>query len=406
MQFIRHFLFAVFSLFILYGCNSPQANTTHLTFSGAASQENSAAAKSDTQSLERSFPKLNVPVFAEKIDAYFQKKHKEDRFNGAVLVSRYGQVLYKNAFGYSNFRNHDSLAINSSFQLASVSKQFTAVAVLMLMEKKKLSLEDSIQRFFPDFPYHGITVRNLLNHRSGLCNYAYFCDRFYRKHEGPYSNMDVIRLMTEHQPKSYLPVNTRFDYSNTGYVILAAIVEKASGMSFPDYVRKNIFLPLGMKHSYVGRADSSTEVMGYNHPGRVVVKDYLDEIYGDKGIYASVEDLYIWDRALYTEKLLKQKTLAEAFTGASPEQKGPFDYGFGWRIYTASDSSKIVFHAGWWKGFKTFFMRRLKDETCVIILSNVANRSYKDIDELMDIVYERQRGPESKFYQKILHSPE
>lgn len=381
----------------LYACNSPQAHISNKEL----------VVESPAELKEKvHYPPINVEATARLVDHYFSKIRKEKHFNGAVLISRQGKLIYKNAFGYADFRTRKPLTVQSSFQLASVSKQFTAVAIMMLKERKQLSYEDSIQKFFPKFPYHGITVRMLLNHRSGLCNYAYFCDPFFRRTPTSLDGKMVIDLMTQHHPRSYLPPNRRFDYSNTGYMILASIVEKVSKQSFKDFVAKNIFKPLQMTHSYVGMQDNGIEVYGYNSPGRKVVKDYLDEIYGDKGIYASVEDLYKWDEALYTDKLVKQETLKEAFTDGNPEQALPFNYGFGWRIYTASNGDKTVFHAGWWKGFKTFFMRRLKDKTTVIILSNVANRSYKDIDELMDIVYDRQRTPESKFYQKILHSPE
>ncbi len=352
-------------------------------------------------------PNLNTDSIATAIDGYFTKIHKEKRFNGTVLIARHGKILYKKALGYANFRTRDSLKINSSFQLASVSKQFTAVAIMLLVEKGLINYEDTVQRFFPNFPYSGITVRMLLNHRSGLCNYAYFCDRFYRKGgPQPLTNTEVLNLMSNHKPKTYLPPNRRFDYSNTGYIILAAIVEKVSKQSFPDFIRKNIFIPLKMNNSFIALPDTIIKVAGHSSPGRRVVKDYLDEIYGDKGVYSSVEDMYRWTEALLNHKLLKPETLEQAFSAGNSEQKAPFNYGFGWRIFTAKNGSKTIFHAGWWKGFKTFYLCRLQDKTTVIILSNVANRSYKDIDELMDIVYARQRTTNSKFYQKILHTPE
>ena len=394
---MRNSLILAILAFGFYACNSPQAHI----YNKELVVESPAELKEKVH-----YPAINVDATARLIDNYFSKINRENHFNGAVLISRYGKLIYKKAYGYADFRTRKPLTVQSSFQLASVSKQFTAVAIMMLKEKGLLRYDDSIQRFFPKFPYHGITIRLLLNHRSGLCNYAYFCDPFFRKIPVNLDGKMVIDLMTKHHPRTYLPPNKHFDYSNTGYMILASIVEKVSKQSFSNYVNQHIFKPLQMTHSYVGMQDNGIEVYGYNSPGRRVVKDYLDEIYGDKGIYASVEDLYKWDEALYTDKLVKQESLKEAFTDGSPEQAAPFNYGFGWRIYTASNGDKTVFHAGWWKGFKTFFMRRLKDKTTVIILSNVANRSYKDIDELMDVVYDRQRTADSKFYQKILHTPE
>ncbi|MCU0338803.1 MAG: beta-lactamase family protein, partial [Spirosomaceae bacterium] len=160
-------------------------------------------------------------------------------------------MLYRNSFGYAQIEKKDTLLAASKFQLASLSKTFTAVAILKLYEWGKLSLEDTIQKFIPQFPYHGIQVKSLLSHRSGLPNYAYVLTDSVRK-QNPYpTNADIVRWYCAVRPKLYNTPNRYFSYSNTNYALLATIVEKVSGLSFEDFLRKNIFQPLGMKDTWL-----------------------------------------------------------------------------------------------------------------------------------------------------------
>jgi CubicO group peptidase (beta-lactamase class C family) len=352
----------------------------------------------DTLAINDTIALLFNPEEAAKktyqLDTFFQNM-KRSGFNGTVLVAEYGQVIYQKAFGYADFQTKDSLTTQTAFQLASVSKQFTAMAVMMLKERGKLSYEDSVQRFFPNFPYHGITVRQLLTHRSGLPNYTYFCDK-HTDRKTPISNQQVVELLTKHKPEAYYPPNTHFDYSNTGYCLLGAIVEKASGMAFEDFLQVNIFKPLGMTRTVVYNKAKEpvipNKATGYTAGRRRYEDTYLNGVVGDKGVYSTVEDLFKWDMALYSQKLVKAATLEEAFTPAHKEPKEN-NYGFGWRIRTPKDSEPIIFHGGWWQGFNAYILHGRKDHSTIILLSNITNGSLNRIKDLQEILHPSSKEP-------------
>ena len=329
-------------------------------------------------------------VIATKFDSLFRSISKKKGFNGNVLVGLYGNVIYKNAFGYSNLRTKELLNVKSVFQIASVSKQFTAVAIMMLHEQGKLEYSDTIQKFIPEFPYKNITIKQLLAHRSGLPNYMYFSPKYWKKKKEYMSNEDVLSQMITHRPRPEFTPDRRYKYSNTGYAMLALLVERISGQPFHQFMELNVFQPIGMTSTFVyDPANSKTteyETNGYNKNRRKSYVDFLDGVTGDKGIYSTVEDMFLWDQALYTEKIVKQSTLDEAFTPVSYDYKRDNNYGFGFRLDTLADGSRIVYHGGWWRGYNSLFVRRLNDHTTIIILCNKVNWSFGDIQDLMSIV--------------------
>ncbi|NDK55679.1 serine hydrolase domain-containing protein [Pontibacter fetidus] len=346
----------------------------------------------ETIEVPASFTAASAKKLNHQLDSIFHYLHKKKGFNGTVLVTKYDQVMYKGAFGYADFRPKDTLSTETSFQLASVSKQFTAMAVMMLKEQGRLNYDDSVQQYLPTFPYKGITIRQLLNHRSGLANYTYFSDELWPDRNKPISNTDVVDMMAKHQPKVYYQPNTHFDYSNTGYALLASIVTKASGMPFAVFVQKYIFKPLKMDHTFTYSKDLATiagkVATGHTGGRRERYPDYLDTVLGDKGVYSTVDDLYKWEQALYTQKLVKKETLQEAFTGSRPEAKKKEDYGFGWRIKQLEDSGDtVVYHAGLWHGYTSYLLRNPKDHSALIILSNVPNGSLNYLEELRRFLY-------------------
>jgi CubicO group peptidase (beta-lactamase class C family) len=331
---------------------------------------------------------------AEKIDKFFRNRHKRGVFNGTVLFAENGSVVYKNAFGYSDFRKKDSLQINSPFQLASVSKPITSFAIMLLEQRGTISYEDTLRKFFPDFPYENITVKNLLTHRSGLPNYMYFADDYWVDRRNlAITNQDVIDLFIEYKPLQYYKPDRRYNYNNTNYCILASIIEKASGMTFEQFVMKEIFEPLDMKDSYIYRkrdVDNFThKVTGYKRARRIAEDSYLNGVVGDKGIYSTVEDLYKFDQALYNGKLVSTENIKKAFEPAHKDLWSSDNYGFGWRINTKSDSTKIVHHTGWWKGFRSYFIRDLDKKKTIIVLSNVGKYfiGTHELEALFDIEY-------------------
>jgi len=328
---------------------------------------------------------------AVKIDSFFTEKHKRNLFNGTVLFAEKGQLIYKNSFGYANFKDKSLLQDNTAFQLASVTKPLTACAILMLVESGKLKLEDDIRDFLPDFPYDGITVRLLLTHRSGLPDYMYFADKIWRSRGIRLTNQDMIDLMTLYKPYRYYRPDRRYNYSNTNYALLASLIEKVSGMSFADFLETHIFGPLGMRNTFVYEGEDRQLEMwnniatGFDHPRRQAENSYLNGIVGDKGIYSTVEDLFRWDRAIRQGKLLSVFSLEEAFTPAHTDLRDYDNYGFGWRI-NLNDGDKIVFHSGWWKGFKTYFIRKVNQQKTIIILTNTANHHFLSIRRLCELL--------------------
>ncbi|WP_229802053.1 serine hydrolase domain-containing protein [Pontibacter akesuensis] len=352
-----------------------------------------------------SFTPDSARQLGHQLDSIFSRLHKKRGFNGTVLVTKYDQVIYKGAFGYGDFQCKDTLTTESVFQLASVSKQFTAMAIMMLKEEGELSYDDSVQQYVPDFPYRGITIRHLLTHRSGLPNYTYFSDELWPDRKVSLTNDDVLHLMAAHQPKYYFTPDKRFDYSNTGYALLASIVEKASGVPFDTYLQEEIFEPLEMTRTYTFRPELAVQnegiVTGYTGGRRKRTPDYLDTVLGDKGLYSTVEDLYKWDQALYTQKLVKRETLAEAFIGYSPGIKNEEDYGFGWRLKQVESGDTVVYHGGLWHGYNTYLLRNPKDHSAIIVLSNVTNGSLNYLKELRKFLYPAQPVKKDEQKEKI-----
>lgn len=327
---------------------------------------------------------------AAHIDSFFTRYYKNGLFNGAVLFAEKGRIIYKNAFGYADFRNKDTLTTDTPFQLASVSKPLTALAILMLKEKNWLSLEDSVQKFFPTFPYKGITVRMLLTHKSGLPNYMYFADELWNDRKVPITNRDVLCLMETFVPDIYYIPDYHYNYSNTNYSILASIIEKVSGMPFGKFMNTYVFTPLEMHNTIVYNHFNSDVIgsaaIGYTRTNRRAEDTYLNGVTGDKGVYSTVEDLYKLDQALYKETFIKQATLEEAFTPHHAKLYDHDNYGLGWRINTQPDCSRIIFHSGWWKGFRTHFIRFIDRKQTIIVLSNTDQSKYINTNHLLDLM--------------------
>jgi len=309
-----------------------------------------------------------------KIDHFFSYRNKIGRFNGVILFAE-GNTVFQKAYGYANFRNKDSLTINTSFQLASVSKTVTSTAVLILKDRGQLELTDSVQKFLPQFPYKGITIEQLLSHRSGLGNYIYWTEKYWKDQDSLMSNDDVLRLMSEHRPAVYYSPNRRYYYNNTNYLLLASIVESVSGMSFEDFLKKNIFIPLEMDNSFLltrSNIQTHESATGYKNKRRPYSFFFLDGVHGDKGLYSTVGNLYKFDRALRKGVLLSDSTKADAYTNRSKYYRKP--YGLGWRL-NSYKGNRIIYHHGWWRGFKTYFIRNIEEDKTIIILSNTVNGS-------------------------------
>lgn len=383
---------------MLFRCFSASVLSISLfSCSGSESRENKLVVEEDCQEhveVPDSFTPAAASQLGSQVDSIFNILHKRRGFNGTVLVTKYDQVVYKGAFGYGDFICKEPLTPNTVFQLASVSKQFTAMAIMMLQEQGKLSYEDTVQQFIPDFPYNGITVRHLLNHRSGLPNYTYFSDQLWPSRKVPLTNDDVLSLMTEHKPAMYFKPGKRFNYSNTGYAVLASIVEKVAEVPFATYLQEQIFDPLKMTRTYTFDPhlfiQKEKVATGYISGRRRRSPDHLDTVLGDKGVFSTVEDLYKWDQALYTQSLVKRETLEEAFAGPGKIDKKSEDYGFGFRLRQVENGDTVIYHGGLWHGFNTYMLRNPKDHSAIIVLSNHTNGSLTHIKDVRNFLYPPQ----------------
>ena len=326
----------------------------------------------------------------KKIDSFFSTRYRLGAFSGCVLYSSHDTIYYKNAFGLADRRHKDTLTINSKFQLASVSKVFTAFGIMLLEKEGKLSFQDSVRKFFPEFPYENITIHQLLTHRSGLPNYMYAADEYWLDNTNPtIDNCGMVDLLIAHEPQKYYSPGKRYNYNNTNYALLASIIQEVSKTSYTKFLSKNIFIPLGMINTTVynkSRSEENNEpVSGYISWSRKARNTYLNGVVGDKGIYSTVEDMNKFSRAIFENYFFTQDEMDIAYQLYSKELYRNDNYGYGWRINELPDSSKIVYHFGWWKGFRSYFIRSLKDEKTIIVLSNNSRTGKISSNSLMNL---------------------
>ncbi len=318
---------------------------------------------------------------AASIDKVFKNLRRRVGFNGTVLYAEQGRIIYKEAWGFRNVRKRvDSLQVDDVFQLSSVSKMFTAEAVMILRNEGKIDYDVDIREYIPEFPYKGITTRLLLNHRSGLSRYESLADAKWPNRKQPFLNDDMIEYYVIHKPDPYFKPNKGFNYSNVNYALLASIVERVSGMSFADYMKNNIFEPLGMDNSYIYEMRDDTlvslyiedVVQGYYTDRRRPMQapnEYLNGVKGDKMMMSNTEDMFKFWTAVDYGLLVPDSIQDEAFKPGSPKSKKRKDnYGFGWRI--PSKYPGCYYHYGWWKAYRSFFIRDDINDKTIIVLTN------------------------------------
>jgi len=327
--------------------------------------------------------------YSHLLDEYMTGQHKYFQFNGNVLVAKNGSPIYQGAFGYADYNTKRMLNDSSVFELASLSKQFTAMGIMILKEKRQLSYDDNVKKFLPDFPYDNITIRHLLTHTSGLPSYE---DQFEKNwdHKKIAYNKDVIDMLKQVNDTLYFTPGTKWKYSNTGYAILALIIDRVWAMDYDKFMSKYIFQPLGMTHTFIYNTRRSTNkfpanyALGYVYSDslkRYILPDslkkydmvyYLDGIAGDGCVNSTIIDLFKWDRALYTDKLVGKATLDEMLSPlvqTSPADTTSF-YGFGVMVQPHSDKGKVISHTGSWPGYRTTIVRRPDIDETIILLSN------------------------------------
>jgi len=380
----RHILAAtVMAAFLFTACSHSKKNTP----AKAPSKERTAEDdKADSLLL------VYNPANADKwIADFVQNLHKKHGFNGNVLVAKKDKIIFEKAIGWADYLHRDSLKINSEFELASITKTFTGTAIMQLVEAGKLKLSDDVKKFYPNFPYDGITIELLLSHRSGMMNYVYFIDDIWRKEKRNMkkgvSNQEVMQVIADKKPNPYTKPNRLFHYNNSNFMVLGAIIEKVSGQRFSQYMMEHVFKPAGLKHTHVYSTTEyekiPVDVVGHDRTWRYsVAQNFLDGPVGDKGIYSTLHDLVLFDKYLKNGKLLTQNSLDSAYKGRSKAINGHFNYGYGWRMFDGDKGRKVVYHTGWWHGFRHIYVRDFQQDIVVIFLGNLTNGSLMHLDEL------------------------
>ncbi len=375
---MKNILLVLFVAFQFLSCSHSASNNTNIEVK--------------TIDSTKYFDSLNSPI-KNKIDSFFNSKANKQLFNGNILFAQDNRVVISKSYGYLNPKKKDSLTLENTFQMASASKPFTAIAILQLCEKGLLNLEDTIQKFIPNFPYKGIDVHQLLCHRSGLSQYTHFCDSpdsIWPDKNKTINNDNVIEIINSIKPLINYAPNKKHYYCNTNYLLLASIVEIVSELSFKDYLNKYIFLPSKMKHTHLFTRDNFNElyrpVSGYNGNYRKEDNIYLNGCYGDKGIYSNVKDLFNFNIALKNGTLISKKTYDLAIKNYNDTFKQKQNYGYGFRLLYSERKGKIVFHTGWWKGFRTYFIQVIDHNQSIIVLSNVKRGPFLKVEQLAELM--------------------
>ncbi|MBA4852581.1 serine hydrolase [Emticicia sp. BO119] len=370
----------------------------------------------------------------QKLDSLFTQIAKNGDFNGGILVAEKGKITYQKGFGYADFANKRLNTVDSRFNLASISKTFTSVAILQLKEKKKLKLEDTFVKYFPEFPFPTITIKHLLSHTSGLPDLELYESVVNAKADSIIRNQAIIPILKNWNQKLYFEPGDKWKYCNTNYALLALLVEKLSKMPFASYLKKNIFEPANMSDTYlrIGATEPPTNLV-VNHRLVTWYDDTYKSVdsirfggikyctyncggtYGDSNIMTTTTDMLNYDQALYNGKLLSQSSLDEAFTptrlnngtihydpfGGEMSLLGKSSYGLGWEIYEDPELGKAVSHGGHLFGLATNFYRNLSKNQTVIMYQNVEREGlafYGKIRASLEIL--NGKTPQKIFYKK------
>jgi len=307
------------------------------------------------------------------IDSLLSDYDLGDGPGAAVMIIKEGVILFSNGYGLANLENEIPITNETNFRLASITKQFTAMCIMILINHGELDFETTLVEIFPPFPSYGnnITIRYLLNHTSGLVDYESLIQNDATEQV---SDMDVYNMMTG-LDSTYFTSGTDYRYSNTGYALLAMIVEKKSGLTFSEFLKENIFSPLEMNNSVAhqeGISNITNRAYGYSQEDdgyNLDDQSLTSAVLGDGGIYTSLNDMFRWDQSLYTDSLVPYEILNEAFTSGELSSGEKTGYGFGWRMDTYLYRNR-AHHTGSTRGFRNVFMRFPDQKISILILTN------------------------------------
>lgn len=308
-------------------------------------------------------------------------------FNGSILVAKNSRIVFEQYSGLTELNKGDPIDSSTSFHLASVSKTFTAMAILKLWENKLLEIDSPAVKYLPQLPYSKITVKNLLSHRSGLPNYVHFVESIGWNSNKIMTNNELLELIAINKEKIRVGKNdSYFEYSNTNYALLALIIEYVTKETYGSFLKKTFFDPIGMKNTFVFNIEMKDNVLpSFKFNNRKEQFTFLDAVYGDKNIYSTVRDILKFDLAVNDGSMFKKETLDAAFKGYSYEKKGIKNYGLGWRLYELPSGKRIIYHNGWWHGNNTVFSKFPADSTTIIVLGNKFNKSIYQSKKIIGI---------------------
>lgn len=357
------------------------------------------------QELDSLFDEVNAVFKEEEIIKYSEEIC--EKLNGCVLIARNNKIIFQKEIGYLRFyedpkatpslslnemekareKKENQITTSTFFELASLTKQFTAAAILKLAEEEKLKLNSEVQTFFSNFPYKGISIHQLLTHTSGIPEYLDFPIRYFKDTSLLTTNDEILSILMTKKPALEFAPGHRFLYTNTNYVILAKIIEKVINLSFENYIRQSFLVPAGIEKAFfiteIDAQDSLAIACGHLLSKSEVPFDYLDGTVGDKGMYCTINDLYRWEQQLFSGNILSETSLnkATAVQNILKNKKTPNEqYGYGFRIEMnknkKNNDDKLVFHGGLWHGFQNLFIYRPKDQVFIIFLSNFRNKAH------------------------------
>ncbi len=322
------------------------------------------------------------------INTFFINRYNLGQFSGAILFYDSGKY-YTNTYGYANGKLKTKLNPELPFQIASVSKTLTAYTVLSLIDQRKLNLSTLVFKILDGFPYKQLTIAQLLSHKSGLPNYMYFSETYCKTKYRHLTNNDVLWMLKRYRPKLEFRPDSRYKYSNTNYVVLALIIEKLTELPFERYMEDSVFKIIGMNNSYIFTPKMTLKnqaVQGHNGSKNIIPFNYQNGTMGDKGVYTTVFDMLKFDQALRKNLLISPSTLNNACTPHTPCRPTKDYYGYGWRIRYYDNHDTIIYHNGWWQGFKAYFIRWKNKDKCIIVFANTTRGGFIKQEELMNLM--------------------
>ena len=372
---LSHIGFLTFFLF--FSCSKKESTTTNNGYYSASNLPNFGNVDVDNVFKGEKLKLENQQKIVNSLNQYYENIWNSTDMSGGVLVAHGDNILLEKYKGFGRENNQMPINKDTPLHLASISKPITAMAVLKLVEAKKINLEQKVKSIFPSFPYSDVTIQHLLTHRSGLPKYEHFLEENDIKPKNKFfTNQEIFDLVAKHKPELARQTDTGFMYNNFNYAILALIIEKFTEKTYPEAMKEMVFAPLKMKNTFVfeEKHTNSASQSFYQRSTRLYPLNEYDLIYGDKNIYTTPRDLFNFSKAMFSKDFLPKELMEKVFEPYSNEKKGVNNYGLGFRLKVFDEGKKLTYHNGWWHGSNTVFIHLRESKTTIIALSNKYSR--------------------------------